>query len=483
MIRLPHYNGRKVGVFGLGLSGCAAVASLIAGGAEVYAWDENSANLAQCKTKNPKAEYKDYHKWPWKKMETLVLSPGVPLRFPKPHSVVDIASIYGCEILGDVELLMQAQTDARYIGITGTNGKSTTTALIAHMLKGLEETVQMGGNIGTPALALEPLKENGIYVLEMSSFQLDLMIRGTFNIAVLLNISPDHLDRHGDMEGYAAAKQRIFDGMGDEDCAIISADDEYSQQVANAVSDKKALYSWQSRRPAVEYISVDKAVKRGLYVKGGRIFCARGKKEKEESIALPSIPTLKGVHNQQNMLAAFSVGLHLGYTLERISESMQGFAGLAHRMESLGTQGDVEFVNDSKATNAEAAAHALATYEGIYWILGGIAKEGGIESLQPYFGKIKKAYLIGEASKEFAGILDQHGVVYEECGKMVRAVLKAARDAKESKEKAVVLLSPAAASFDQFPNFEKRGDYFRTQVDAIMTPKLGSAKIEADKAS
>lgn len=452
MILLPTFKGKKIGVFGLGLSGQATVASLIASGAEVFAWDEGEANLKQCQEQHPGATYSDFRKWPWKEIGTLVLSPGVPLHFPQPHAVVSVATVYGCEILGDIELLMQAQPRAKFVGITGTNGKSTTTMLVTHLLQNVGARVQMGGNIGKAALALEPLGEDGIYVLEMSSYQIDLMIRSTFNVAVLLNITPDHIDRHGSMDGYVIAKKRIFDGMGVQDTAIISIDDEHCRGILSDLREGKSLYSWQDAKPQFVPLSVKQE-------------CAI-----ELPVDLSVIPSLQGLHNKQNALAAIAVCNALGYPSGKLISGLRSFAGLAHRMQFLGKKNDVRFVNDSKATNADAASHALKTYDSIFWILGGVAKQGGIESLAEYFPKIAKAYLIGKASDDFAKVLQQHQVPYEKCGTMDKAVTQAAIDAFR-KEEGAVLLSPACASFDQYANFEKRGEHFATLVSEILEGK------------
>ena len=463
MILLPEYKNRKIGVMGLGLSGQATVASLSKSGANVFAWDENEANLEACKNQYRHATYADFRKWPWKEIEILILSPGIPLHYPEPHPIVGIATIYGCEIMGDVELLMQARPQAKFVGITGTNGKSTTTALTGHLLQRLGANVQIGGNIGTPALALRPMREDGIYVLEMSSYQIDLLLRSTFHIAALLNISPDHLDRHGGMEGYVAAKKRIFDGMGVSDTAIISVDDEHCRTVLNELREGKNLYSWQDAKPQFVELTTGEESAASL------------------PVDLSVIPTLQGEHNKQNALAAIAICEALGYPANKLSSALRSFEGLAHRMQPIAKKGEVRFVNDSKATNAEAAARALSTYEDIYWILGGVAKEGGIDSLTEYFPNITKAYVIGEAAGEFAKILKREKVKVENCQTLEKATQKATADAIKA-EKGVVLLSPACASFDQFSNFEKRGEFFTTQVKENLKASAKPIKAKDDAA-
>lgn len=448
MILIPKYENKKIAVMGLGISGQAAVASLSQSGAEVYAWDEGEANLKICQEQHRDAIYSPYQKWPWKEIDILVLSPGIPLHFPEPHPIVSIATIYGCEIICDIELLMQAQADATFVGITGTNGKSTTTVLTGHLLKSVGAKVQVGGNIGKAALDLEPLGKGGIYVLEMSSYQNDLMLHGTFDVAALLNISPDHLDRHGGIDGYVAAKRRIFDGMGVQDTAIISKDDSYCREIFKDLKGGKNLYSWQDTKPKMVAIST----------------------KDECSVGLDKIATLQGEHNKQNALVAIAICEALGYTKAKLKKGFKTFAGLAHRMQPIMKKAGVTFVNDSKATNAEAAAHALNTYDNIYWIAGGVAKDGGIESLADYFPKIKKAYLIGKSAGDFAKTLRGKKVKYEKSKTLEKAVTKVVSDSAKQ-DSAVVLLSPACASFDQFKNFEERGEHFTAQLTEIFKAK------------
>ncbi len=461
MISLSHYNGKKVGVFGLGLSGQATIAALLAGGAEVYAWDDKAESVAKAQSAHPDAVYKNFADWPWKKIETLVLAPGVPLSHPQPHLVVDAANIHGCKVIGDIELLSEACPEATYIAITGTNGKSTTTALVAHLLKSAGLRCEVGGNLGMPALGLAPLGKGEYYVLEVSSYQLELLASAIFNIAVLLNITPDHLDRHGGMEGYINAKRRVFQGQRATDAAIIGVDSEPCKQLWQDLKSGKNRYTWQGAGPRIIPISVKKPLADGIYVTDGII--RDSKKGSEVSVA--KAPALLGEHNWQNAAAAYAVARELEIPDQAIAEAMQSFPGLAHRMKLAGAIGEVIFVNDSKATNAEATENALKAYKDIYWILGGKAKEGGIGSLTQYFPKITKAYLIGEAAKEFATVLKENNVALQQCGTLEKAFSAASDDAfKEGK--GVVLLSPACASFDQFRSFEHRGEVFCNLVEA-----------------
>lgn len=442
MITVTEYRGQKVGVFGLGKAGEAAVAALAAGGAKVFKWDdsfEKNPPVYPQKTRNTK----HYKYWDWAQLKALVLSPGVPLTHPKPHPVVELAKQHNVPVIGEVELLYRACPDATYIGITGTNGKSTTTALIGHILKESGVTCEIGGNLGVPALALEPLDKGGVYVLEMSSYQLDLMETVRFSVAVLLNITPDHLDRHGDMEGYVAAKKHIFDRQRVEDVVVVDAG---IRQEELGIREAKIIK-----------ISADSELESGVYVKDG-VLC-----DNNAQFDISKIISLTGKHNWQNAAAAYAVCRAVGVASDRIYTAMKSFGGLRHRLQLVATINGVRFVNDSKATNADATQNALAPYNNIYWILGGKAKAGGISSLGEYFPKITHAFLIGEAAEEFAGTLDGK-VPYTHCGTLDVAVAKAAETAKSG---GVVLLSPACASFDQFKSFEHRGDVFCELVEQL----------------
>ncbi len=440
MITVTEYKGQKVGVFGLGKAGEAAIASLLAGGAEVLAWDdrlteESGSNI-------------NYKSWDWSELKALVLSPGVPLTHPKPHDVVTLAHKHNVPIIGEVELLFRTCPEATYIGITGTNGKSTTTTLIGHILQQSGVRCEVGGNLGTPALALAPLGKGGVYVIEMSSYQLDLLKTVRFNVAVLLNITPDHLDRHGDMAGYIAAKKHIFDRQTADDVAVVES----------VVSGQWSVVS----EARLVKISAEQELADGVYVKDGILYDTT-----QSPIPLPSslipITSLTGKHNWQNAAAAYAACRAVGVAPEKIYAAMQNFAGLRHRLQLVATIGGVRFINDSKATNADATGNALAPYQNIYWILGGKPKAGGIESLEAYFPNIAHAFLIGEATEEFAKTLEGK-VPYARCRTLDVAVARAAEMAKNGD---VVLLSPACASFDQFKSFEHRGDVFCELVEKI----------------
>lgn len=464
MIPVPGFEGRKVVVLGLARSGRAAAAALATGDAEVIAWDDSETIRSGIAAELPLA---DPARIDWRPVAALVLSPGIPHSFPEPHPAVVAARAAGVPIIGDIELLGRAEPQARYIGVTGTNGKSTTTALLGHILATAGKTVEIGGNLGPPALGLKPLGAGGIYVLEMSSFQLELVETLAFDIAVLLNVTPDHLDRHGDMAGYVAAKQRIFARQGADAAAIIGIDDDTCRAIA------------AERRHAgvgrVVPISVREAVRGGVYVADDRLVDALDRSP-APVFDLREAPRLPGTHNAQNAAAAYAAARCAGLSAEDAIAGIRTFPGLAHRQELVDTIDGIRYINDSKATNADAAEKALACYEAIYWIAGGLPKAGGITSLAPYFKRLRHAFLIGNATGEFAATLDGK-VPYTRCGDLATAVAAASEQARgERVPGAVVLLSPACASYDQFPNFEVRGDTFRRLVGEL--PKAQGPRVQ-----
>ncbi|MGE6740731.1 UDP-N-acetylmuramoyl-L-alanine--D-glutamate ligase [Allorhizobium pseudoryzae] len=465
MIPVSTFSGKKVALFGLGGSGLATARALVAGGAEVTAWDDNPDSVAKAAAAGIVTA--DLHGIDWPAQAAFVLSPGVPLTHPKPHWTVDLARASGVEIIGDVELFVRERRahapDCPFIAITGTNGKSTTTALIAHILCRSGRDTQLGGNIGTAVLTLDPPQDGRFYVVECSSYQIDLAPTINPTAGILLNLTPDHLDRHGTMQHYADVKERLVAGS---QVAIVGVDDSHSTLIADRLAgvrnDRSAFGAGEteggnaSRR--VIRVSQAKPLSNGLYNRDHRIFYG------ETLIAdLNGIDTLKGSHNAQNAAAAIAACLSVGVSEEEIRTGLASFPGLKHRMQPVGRIGQVTFVNDSKATNADAAAPALSSYEQIFWIAGGLPKAGGIASLAPLFPRIKKAYLIGEAAPEFAATLGE-AVPYEISGTLDRAVAHAAADASSVEGGGVVMLSPACASFDQFRNFEVRGDSFVSLV-------------------
>ncbi|HZK91335.1 MAG TPA: UDP-N-acetylmuramoyl-L-alanine--D-glutamate ligase [Stellaceae bacterium] len=451
MIAVPGFKDRKTAVLGLARSGLAAAQALAAGGAEVLAWDDSE------KTRNAVAggvSLCDPAHIDWREIAALMLSPGIPHSFPAPHPAVGRARAAGVEIVGDIELLGRARPAARTIAITGTNGKSTTTALIGHILAGAGKTVEIGGNLGPPALGLKPLGRDGTYVLELSSFQLELVTTIAFDIAVLLNITPDHLDRHGDMDGYIAAKRRIFARQGKDAAAIVGVDDAICRDIAENL---------RHGQTGVVPVSVNEKIPGGVYVEDGWLVDALDAPP-ERVFDLREAPRLPGAHNAQNAAAAYAVARRAGLSPDQAIAGIRTFPGLAHRQELVDTIDGIRYINDSKATNADAAEKALACYEAIYWIAGGLPKAGGIASLAPYFKRLRHAFLIGNATGEFAATLDGK-VPYSRCGDLATALAAASGRARgERVSDAVVLLSPACASYDQFPNFEVRGDTFRGLV-------------------
>lgn len=456
MILVPGVQKRKIGVYGLGATGLATAEALVASGAEVFTWDENEE--ARVKTANSRYRAEHPKSWPWGELRSLALSPGVPLTHPAPHPIVRKAHQAGVEIIGDTEFFARAvnalevSQRPRIIAITGSNGKSTTTALIGHMLKETGRDAVVGGNIGKPILSLPDLVRTRIYVLELSSFQLDLAKSLRANTAILLNISPDHLDRHGGMAGYVAAKKRVFLNQTREDTAIIGVDDVWSQGVC--------AWLMASGGRKVIPISAEGALGRGVYALGAKLFFSLPQKSGEAG-DIANIAALRGQHNWQNAAAALAAAVAEGVAPNVAARAMERFPGLPHRMEIVAKRGGVLFVNDSKATNADAASRALKSYADIFWIAGGKPKEGGIESLRGLMPRVRGAYLIGEAARDFEAQLSGSAPCIQ-CGDLASAVNRAARDASASGLAApVVLLSPACASYDQFRNFEERGDIFR----------------------
>jgi UDP-N-acetylmuramoylalanine--D-glutamate ligase len=459
MIPITTFAGKRVAVFGLGRSGLLAAQALKEGGAEVVAFDDDAGKLAEAQSAGIKTQ--NLRELDWSAVAALVLAPGVPLTHPKPHWTVSLARQHDVEIIGDIELFCRERansgSECPLIAITGTNGKSTTTALTAHLLKSVGRDAQMGGNIGVPVLALEPFAPGRVYVLEVSSYQIDLAPSLHATVGILLNVSEDHLDRHGSMDNYAALKARLPANVEPGGTAVIGVDDRYTQAVADRIA--------RAGKTVVQ-VSVKAPLRDGYYAEGSQIMHAvAGKAQPVAQLA--GIASLRGAHNAQNAACAIAACAALGLDLPAIQKGLVSFPGLAHRMQPIARKGRVLFVNDSKATNADSAARALASFHDIYWIAGGRAKTGGIAGLAEFFPRIAKAYLIGEAAKEFAATLDGK-VAYEIAGVLPAAVEAAARDAESSgATEPVVLLSPACASFDQYPNFEVRGQAFTDLVLAL----------------
>jgi len=461
MIRITSFAGRRVAVFGLGASGIATAKALVAGGADVVASDDSAAGVkAAADAGLNTADLKDAN---WPVFSALILAPGVPLTHPEPHWTVRAARLAGVEVIGDLELFCRERRAQGFnmplIAITGTNGKSTTTALTAHILKEAGRDTQVGGNIGTAMLSLAPFEPGRHYVIECSSYQVDLAPSLDASVGVLLNVTPDHLDRHGTIENYAAVKARLVHGAQK---AVVGVDDQYSRAIADKLRATKGATD-------VLRISAKPSADCDVGMDGGKVVLHRGGSVTEIA-DLSGIGSLRGAHNAENACAAAAALLSLPSPLGAadIARGMRTFPGLAHRMEELGRVGRTLFVNDSKATNADSTEKALVSFPGnIFWILGGKPKAGGITPLTQYFDRVAKAYLIGEATEEFAATLDGR-VAFERCGTLDVATAAAAQDAAAADgSEPVVLLSPACASFDQFRNFEVRGDHFRTLVAAL----------------
>lgn len=456
MIAAASFAGKRVSLFGLGASGIATAHALIAGGAEILAWDDNPDSVAKAAAAGIATG--DLRGADWSRFAAFVLSPGVPLTHPKPHWTVELARGAGVEVIGDIELFcrerIQRAPAAPFVAITGTNGKSTTTAMTAHILKSAGRDTQMGGNIGRAIMTLDPPEAERHYVVECSSYQIDLAPSINPTAGILLNLTPDHLDRHGTMAHYASIKERLVAGS---DTAIIGVDDSWCAQIADRLERAgRQVIRISKRLPLTDgYFADGTNLMEAVHGRYSRIAFLEG------------IGSLRGQHNAQNALAAVAACLRVGLELGEIQAGLESFPGLAHRMEQVGRKDHVLFVNDSKATNADAAAPALSSFNRIYWIAGGLPKEGGIEPLRGFFPRIAKAYLIGEAAPAFAATLGE-AVPYEISGTLAAAVEHAAHDAAgDTGGEAVVLLSPACASFDQFKNFEVRGEAFRQAATAI----------------
>jgi UDP-N-acetylmuramoylalanine--D-glutamate ligase len=486
MIAVPGFEGRRVAVFGLGRSGITAARALHAGGAVPILWDDSVSSRMQAEAEGFAVE--DLSRADWSQFAALVLSPGAPLTHPKPHWTVDRARAASVEIIGDIELFARAMARTpgtvrpKVIAITGTNGKSTTTALIGWVLKQAGLKVAVGGNIGIGVLALPAPAEVGVYVIEVSSYQLDLTTGFAPDVAILTNISPDHLDRHGGMEGYVAAKARIFAHAG---LSLVGVDEAWGKSIAAALASEGrngtliSAHPGESRDPVLfsetpaiqengrsdhpqtghpkDWVPAFAGMSGKMWVSPGRLSLVGG-----PSIDLAAARSLPGRHNAQNAAFAYAAARAVGVSPDAALEGLMTFPGLAHRMEEVGRLGRVRFINDSKATNADAARQALSSYERCFWIAGGRAKAGGIDELEDLFPRVVEAFLIGEAAGPFAARLGD--TPHRISGDMASAVQAAADAAAASGREAVVLLSPAAASFDQYPDFEARGEAFRAAV-------------------
>lgn len=465
MIPVTGHQGQKVAVLGLGRSGLATARALVAGGAEPLLWDD--ALDARAKAEAEGFVLTDLTRGAaLEAAALLVISPGIPHLYPAPHPVIARALTLGLPVDNDIGLFFRSfatpewdgfETTPRVIAVTGSNGKSTTTALIHHILTEAGRPAQMAGNIGTGVLSIEPAQDGEVVVLELSSYQTELARALTPDVAVFTNLSPDHLDRHGGRGGYFAAKRRLF-AEGGPDRAVIGVDEEEGRFLAGQLG----LDAQDDR--VIRISSGQKLDRFGWSVFTRKGFLAEWRKGRQmASIDLRAMPGLPGAHNHQNACAAYAAARAVGLAPRQIEAALASFAGLPHRSQLVGERGGVRFVNDSKATNVDAAAKALQAFPRIRWIAGGMGKEGGIAALQPYLGAVVKAYLIGHSARDFALQIGQ--TPHEICLTMERAVALAGAEAAPGE---VVLLAPAAASFDQYPNFEKRGEDFTAQVRALI---------------
>ena len=500
MIPVTTFAGKTVAVFGLGGSGLATARALIAGGATVAAWDDGEQGRdAATKAGIPLV---DLNVADWSTFAALVLAPGVPLTHPEPHWTVHKAIAAQIEIIGDIELFCRERNahapGAPFIAITGTNGKSTTTSLIAHILRNAGMDVQMGGNIGVPILALDPPALDRFHVIELSSFQIDLTPSLNPTVGVLLNITPDHIDRHGTVENYARVKANL---IGSADYAVVGNDDTWSRRIGGEKLSTNGGLTWLSTGESITVGHV------GVIAEQSCLLWQDVEGHQELVANLDGIGTLRGTHNAQNAAAAFASLSAIGLDDAVIAEHIRTYPGLPHRLEEIGRVGPILLINDSKATNADSTEKALQSFpQDVYWILGGKPKDGGIESLVPLFPHVAKAYLIGAATEEFAKTLEGH-VPYARCGVLEIAVAKAVADAtrdanlpsprplrgegqgegrqrvegegrqqspvSDAARQPIILLSPACASYDQYKSFEHRGDAFRALVTALpgFTPR------------
>ncbi len=455
MIQITNRRDQKIALFGLGSSGLMAARALAASGATILAWDDSA--IQRKKAKEQAIPLQNLYSYDFADIDALILAPGVPLTH-NPHTIVKKAHVAKRPIIGDIELLVEACPTSQFIGITGTNGKSTTTALLGHILEKAGIKTQIGGNIGPPALGFRQPDNKEFIVLELSSYQLDLTKNATFDIAAFLNLSPDHIDRHGNMSSYLNAKRKIFRGRKNttnQQVAIIGVDDEYG----------RSLYEEFATNPLWKTlpISGSKIVSNGFYVKNGKLYDISGL----IICDLGQANNLLGIHNWQNAATAAAIGHVMGVNNEILTDAFYSYQGLSHRMEDLGSINDIQFINDSKATNCEAAARALACFENIFWIAGGLAKEQDLTVLEPYLSKIQHAFLIGDFAEKFASVFAGK-INITQCCDLRTATQEAFRMAAiDTCGKPTILLSPACASFDQWNNFEARGDAFRSFVTSL----------------
>ena len=450
------YRDKVVGIYGLAKSGISTYKALSQNVSKIVAWDDNKASRIDfinkisyfTSSKKTKALLQDISAEIWQNIDVLILSPGIATDFPYPHQIVKLAREKNIEIICDIELLYRANPFAKFVAITGTNGKSTTTSLISHILKENNIESDVGGNIGIPALSLKKLRSGGIYTIETSSFQLELTKKFKPKISILLNLTPDHLDRYKNIDSYIAAKMKIFANQNQEDIAIIGIDCDITKKIYEKLLNSRKLAK-------VIPFSTEQILEKGAFAQERKIYYNF---DDRFEINIPNNKFLIGNHNKENMLAAIIACYLLGIDKDKIEKVLQNFVGLSHRMEFLGEKNGLVFINDSKATNPESAAKSLQSFENIHWIVGGYPKgEFKTEILEPLYKNIKKAYLIGKSSKILEKLL-ANKLVYENCNNLNQAFKLATLEAKKGD---VILLAPSFASFDQFKNYIHRGECFR----------------------
>ena len=450
MITLKKFRNKKILIIGLARSGIAAIKSLHAAGSRILIWDDNEKirdDIAlQFNRDGIELQIAEIDEEVIKSLDIIMMSPGIPLYYPKVSNTYSLAIQHNIPLYCDIEFLYQQQSKASFIGVTGTNGKSTTTALINHILKSSKIVSDIGGNIGIPALELKAFdKKDQFYVLELSSYQLDLIDKAHFDIAVCLSITPDHIDRHGSLERYIEAKEKIFSRQKKGDISIISLDNSIGDILINQIKKQEST---------IIPISTEQKVENGISVINGILY---DNLKSHKSYDVKDIPSLLGEHNGENIAAAFATATCCGIVPEDIISYIKTYKALPHRMDFFHQSGDLKFINDSKATNSDSSYWAIKSLDEIYWIVGGICKDIGIQVISPFFDKIEHAYLIGESADRFAQTLDKYGSSFTIAGSLENAI---SLIKSHNPKKGIVLLSPACSSFDQWKNFEERGDAF-----------------------
>jgi len=455
---MQSQNYARYIVYGLGISGISAIKYLCQNN-RVIATDDNESSINKAKEiLKHNVDFITSSEINFTKDDIIICSPGIEISFPKPHKTLSLAKKAGAKIICDIEEFYSQNIDNNFIGITGTNAKSTVTTLIGEIFKHLNIKSHIGGNIGVPCFDLEKNQKNFTYIFETSSYQLDLIDKTRYKIACLLNITPDHIDHHGSFKNYVSAKKRIFKNQQEGDFAIINFDDENCKQIYEELKADK------NYKATLIKISKEDLDTNSIQISGNKVICKIANSNNEFNLE-PKY--LLGSHNIENIafclgiITSFAIQNNLKLDINKIIQTINNFKGLKHRMEILGEISGINFINDSKATNQESSAKALDSFNNIFWILGGKSKENGIQNLQPFFHKIQKAYLIGESTDEFAKFLEKNAVIFEKCSNLENAFKKAFLDAKNSDLKNKnILLSPSCASFDQWKNFEERGSYF-----------------------